>query len=48
MYELTTKDGETVTKRHANSMDDAIRIFSILKNLEEGDLLKIYNVVYAG
>lgn len=48
MYELTTKEGETVTKRHAKSMEDAIRIFSLLKKLDVDSLLSIYKVVYAG
>jgi hypothetical protein len=48
MYELTNKSGETITKRHAKSMSDAIRIFSIIKGLDKESLLKIYEVVYSG
>ncbi len=48
MYELVTKKGEIITKRHASSMSDAIRIFSTIKDLDAETLLSIYDVVYTG
>jgi hypothetical protein len=48
MYELVAKDGEIISRRHANSMEDAVRIFSIIKNLDADTLLSLYGVVCAG
>jgi len=48
MYELKSKDGETIFKRHARGMDEAISIFAKIKNLDKESLLMIYKVVYSG
>ena len=48
MYKLVTKDGEVIIKREASSMDDAIRIFSIIKNLTREELLIIYRIIFIG
>ncbi len=48
MYKLVTKDGEVIIKREASSMDDAIRIFSIIKNLTREALLIIYRIIFIG
>lgn len=48
MYKLVTKDGETISKIEASSMDDAIRIFSIIKNLRREALIIIYSIIFIG
>ena len=48
MYNLVTKDGEVIIKREASSMNDAIRIFSIIKNLTIEVLLTIYIIIFIG
>lgn len=44
MYALLTKDGETIIKKNAKSLDKAIKLFSEIKNLPEDKLLDIYVV----
>jgi len=44
MYELLNVSGEVITKRYADSMNEAVNIFSILKGLSIDDLLLIYKV----
>jgi len=46
MYKLVTKDGEAISKIEASSMEDAIRAFSIIKNLRREALLIIYSIVF--
>jgi len=46
MYELRTKDGETLNKKSAESMEDAIELFSKYKMISSKSLLDIFDVVY--
>ena len=47
MYKLINKSGETISKKYANSISEAITLFSIMKKLDKESLLRIYNVVYS-
>lgn len=45
MYVLVNISGEVIDKRRANSFDDAITLFSVIKNLTPERLLSIYKVI---
>lgn len=44
IYKLKTKRGEIINKCKANSLEEAIEFFSIIKSISKYDLLNIYNV----
>lgn len=43
-YQLTTKSGEKFKEVKANTFEEAIEMFSQIKNLNKKELLKIYTV----
>lgn len=45
IFKLKTKDGETINKVNAISVNEAIEKFAIIKNLSVNSLLEIFNVI---
>jgi len=43
-YALVNKSGEYISKITAENMDEAIKIFTITKKIEESELLKIFSI----
>jgi|688.fasta_scaffold424338_3 hypothetical protein len=43
-FYLKTKDGEVISSKKLNSLDEAISFFAAMKQISEWDLLKIYDV----
>jgi hypothetical protein len=44
MYAMSTRTGSIVTKKEANSLEEAIENFSKIKQLPKKEFLKIFNV----
>lgn len=43
-FNLTTKNGEVISKVNSKTLEDAITVFSINKKLNKNQLLNIYDV----
>ena len=44
MYAMSTRNGSVVTKKQANSLEEAIEHFSKMKQLPKEEFLKLFNV----